>query len=89
MFDSIEIYIYIYISKENYFYLMENLLKIWLIFKMFSSNLFLEKNSIPSKNICHIIYKVDTCRDWVWAQFLRDEWIQAQQAQYNKFVKGR
>ena len=28
------------------------------------------------------------CRDWVWALFLRDEWIQAQQVQYNKFIES-
>ena len=28
------------------------------------------------------------CRDWVWTLLLLVEWIQAQLAQYNKFIEN-
>ena len=37
---------------------------------------------------CPIYIYIYICRAWVWAVFLRDKWIQAQQAQYNKFVES-
>ena len=31
---------------------------------------------------------IDTCRDWVQALLLLDEWIPAQLIQYNKFIEN-
>ena len=41
-----------------------------------------------TKLLVWIYYTNYTCRDWVWTLFLWDEWIQAQQARYNKFVES-
>ena len=48
-------------------------------------------HNLPSqkkKKYIYIYIYEGYCSDWVWALFLRNKWIQAQQVQYNKFVES-